>query len=359
MTDATDSRLLYLYSSNIRPLYEQDILDLLAAPSGQAYQFRYLRNDLPAEVNSQWNYLAGTTVLVHFAIQQEAEYHDPAFIPVRLGKVTRTERFGDVSIVHFCLSDYVSLRAPTDRKSRSRGKVVREYSSWLTGHDVPAPYSHWVGFGPDPRRDSTAPFHAPDDPMKVFDSTAAYLAKTSSFRTARFYRVVCLYSLDSTDSELDALDPMDGVFELAGGRSYGLRIAHMQPSEVSSRESFRVVTDGEILHPIGSGGFEISSRYDVLTVPLHAAEPPTSDPRASVVTIEPEPGIVAGRVQLRIRVVQPGNRTLLAVGGSTMAALLLGFPGLWPQAAVGVKALAVSTATLLLGLLAARGLRRT
>src|SRR6202043_237644 len=76
--------LLYLYSSNIRPLYEQDILDLLASPHNLLYQFRYEARYVETNTRAEWLSLAGKTALIHFSLQQEAKFHEPAFIPVRL-----------------------------------------------------------------------------------------------------------------------------------------------------------------------------------------------------------------------------------------------------------------------------------
>src|SRR4051812_47467556 len=105
------NRRLYLYSSNIRPLYEQDILDLLAAPPGAHYQFRYDERYLNKEAKESWLNLRGTPVLVHYSLQQRARYHDPAFIPVRCGSVVEASRVGRLHVLTFSLANYVSLPA--------------------------------------------------------------------------------------------------------------------------------------------------------------------------------------------------------------------------------------------------------
>lgn len=358
-----ERQVLFLYSSNIRPLYEQDILDLLAAPAGHLYRFRYLGwKYVASEVERSWNDLQGTPVLVHFALQQESQYHDPAFIPVRRGEVVLTQRLGDINIIEFTLGDYVALR-PSEEKAAEdwqnpAGKVVQDYLSWLNARSVPRPYQHWVGFGPDPGSDNKAPFHQGLDPMILFDRTAKYLSRTASFREARFYRIEGLYRLGAGEDQNEALEPTDGRFVLEGGKTYGLRIAHSQPVEIKQREKFRVASDGEIIHPIGSGGFEISSPYDVFTLPLHASEPPTSEARETVLTIEPE-AVRAATVRLKLRVVRSPGRTATAVGGSATAALLLGVPSLLPSAPVEFRVVCVFLAAVLLGLLANWGLKRS
>jgi len=358
----SDRRILYLYSSNIQPLYEQDILDLLAAPNGQLHSFRYLGRDLVApDVLAEWANLQGTGVLIHFALQQESHYHEPAFIPVRHATVVKTERSGSINLVRFTLDRYAALmppeKLPTGSRENSKGRIVQQYATWLKAQQVPRPYEYWVGFGPEPTA-GAAPLDENPDPLVLFDRTAEYLSQTSSFRKARFYRVEGIHRLESSDTEVETVEPLQGCFELEGGRTYGLRISHMQPVDVVQPQKFSIVADGEIVQPIGSGSFEIASRYDVFTLPLHATEPPTSEPRETVVAIEPTEGLQAGRVRLHVRVLRPGSRAAAAVGGSATAALLLGLPGLWPTAPVTLKALCVVVATLLLGILAAKGLGR-
>lgn len=361
-----ERQVLFLYSSNIRPLYEQDILDLLAAPTGHIYRFRYLGwKCVASDVEQSWNDLQGTPVLVHFALQQESQYHDPGFIPVRRGEVVLTQRLGDINIIEFTLGDYVALgrseekpeEKPAEAWRNPTGKLVQDYLAWLNAHSVPRPYQHWAGFGPDPSSDILAPLHRGRDSMILFDRTADYLSRTASFREARFYRIEGVYRLGA--GENDALEPTDGRFVLEGGKTYGLRIAHSQRVEIRRREKFRVASDGEIIHPIGSGEFEIASRYDVFTLPFHAAEPPTSEVRETVLTIEPEAPVQAARVRLKLRVVRSPKRTATAVGGSATAALLLGVPSLLPSAPVEFRVVCVFLAAVLLGLLAHWGLRRS
>ena len=70
------AKVLYHFSSNLRPRYTQDILNVLAAPSGIVYTSRYVRRVVPDTLASAWeDGLIGKTVLIHFSLEQPARYH--------------------------------------------------------------------------------------------------------------------------------------------------------------------------------------------------------------------------------------------------------------------------------------------
>src|SRR5262245_42118338 len=96
---------LCLFSSNIRPQYEQDIIDVAAAPRGHIFRFRYEIKYVADTVRDEWesNKLIERNVLVVYSIQQPQGYHPPAFVPIRKGRVVRTRRDGSVFYIDFRL----------------------------------------------------------------------------------------------------------------------------------------------------------------------------------------------------------------------------------------------------------------
>jgi len=362
------AEILYLYSSNIRPLYEQDILDLLAAPRGTLYRFRYLGTKYlsPGLLEKDQAVLRQSLVsqrsVVHFALQQEAQYHQAAFIPVREGAVRRVESVGDIKVIEFELGAYLALKKPAPKQEGTRedpaGRQVRDYADWLAKHNVPRPYDSWAGTGPDATIESTL-MHDDKDEQVLFDQTAWYLSRTESFRGARFLRVRRIYRLGSEHSIGEAIEAVDGTFTLEAGATYGIEVIHSQPSDVHSREVFDVSADNALLRVVGKPTLEIASRYDVLTLPVHAVDLPTNERRETVLTIQPSIGIKGPRVELRLRVVRPAYRTATAVGGSAATALLLGLPTLLPGLPIEIKVFCVFLAAALGALLVNFGLRRT
>src|SRR2546421_378502 len=106
---------LYLFSSNASPQYAQDILNVFACAAGQQYVFRYERKWVDGPAQARWLNLRDddTWVLICFSLQQRAFFHDPAFIPIRLGRVAATTTIGSHFFVRFTVGRYVSLPAPT------------------------------------------------------------------------------------------------------------------------------------------------------------------------------------------------------------------------------------------------------
>jgi hypothetical protein len=99
---------LYLFSSNRSPLYSQDILNVLAAPDGLHYKFRYDEEYVEDATAQAWETLqAGTRVLVVFSLQQAARFQPAVFMPIRLGKLVRTWKLGTRYFVEFALEKLV------------------------------------------------------------------------------------------------------------------------------------------------------------------------------------------------------------------------------------------------------------
>jgi hypothetical protein len=121
---------LHLFTSNIRDLYIQDALSLLAAPSGLIYRFRYEEKYVADSLRKEWRAgaLAGRHVAVYFSVQHPLNFHAAAFIPLRMGTVTRCAAVGGVYTIEFALSGYIPL-AQADPNNLAR--PVREFTDAL------------------------------------------------------------------------------------------------------------------------------------------------------------------------------------------------------------------------------------
>lgn len=361
-----DQPLLYLYSSNQARLYEQDILDVIAAPRGGFRQFRYFERYLSPEVKADPAKLVGKPALIHFSLQQEEEYHPAVVMPVRWARIRDVAVSGNVYTFQMRMEDWCSLKAPrvsgkADFESRDSRQLKREmvlaYQKWLSDNNVPRPYGPSGGTGADVRpagllEDGT------DDAL-LFNYCCQYLRSTRSFSSARFYRIQRIRGLEeppSADVAIEAGD--DGVFVLAGGKTYVIELYHFQPTLPPQPERVRVSVDGKTVLMIGKPEFEIASRYDVVGLEVHAVEPSTSEGQETAIIIEPDSNMFAAKIRLRLRVLRSPARTAKAVGGAAVAALLLGLPSLLTSLPTSLKALSIVTATILTGLLASSGLRR-
>lgn len=318
---------LYLFSSDRSPLYEQDILNVLAAPSGSIYTFRYDERYLEAGTRGEWGDLEGTTVVVLFSIQQEAQYHEPAFIPVRRGTVVRTRAVGSRLFVDFRLQGYIGLREPSDKRSDAYGAQVRRWSDEIRRLARATPYTASASLGkPLP--------HEPDTESIVFERISSYLSYTDSFRDARFVRFIRLTEVGDNSSTPLALND-DAGFELTAGHTYNLELVHSQRQELSAADNFVVNVDGTVVQILGRAGFKVASRYDSVTIQIHAAQATTLESHATLIIVEPVPPARGPEIEIPITV-RPDEGRLVTTSVLQSLALLalvvpvtISIPAIW------------------------------
>lgn len=121
---------LHLFTSNVRDLYTQDALSLLAAPTGLIYRFRYEDRYVADNLREDWRAgaIAGKRVAVYFSVQHPLNFHAAAFVPLRMGTVTRSAAVGGVFTIEFAVSGYIPL-AQVDLNNLAR--PVREFTEAL------------------------------------------------------------------------------------------------------------------------------------------------------------------------------------------------------------------------------------
>jgi hypothetical protein len=337
---------LCLFSSNIRPQYEQDIIDLAAAPEGHIYRFRYESRYIDGAVRDDWeaNKLVDTKVLVLYSIQQPQSYHPPAFVPIRTGQIVRSRRDGSVFFVDFKLGAYAPLREPTDPETR--GSLVAGFTEALT-NALPGSPGAAVG-----ARFSAASGEVPggwlttDGPSTTFERLVTYLAGTVSFSSHLFWRVAGVRELGGDEVKADK----EGRFRLYSNRSYELTVVHHQP-DVNVRSfgmtpgRFDLATDDSLVEVIGDKAFEVASRYDAIGVRVRV---PAYDVKETILSIRPATDTQGPRADVRL-LVGPGDGRRLAGGGlAATAVVLAAIPGLMSDSATfGQKVMFPVTAALL------------
>ena len=344
---------LYLFTSNMRPLYEQDAIDVLAAASGTRYRFRYQsdtrRDYLGTGLRDRWrnNQLAGQPLLVCFSIQQEAGYHPSAFIPVRFGTVVQTRAEGSPHIVDFEIGKYASLALDRDRI----GEAILVFSEHL---------KEQLRETPDVKKSAVLGPLAPGldsgdekNPLP-WENAVEYLSRTLSFRNHVFIRYSGIREMGA-ESEIQF---EQGAATLIAGRTYELRVTHLQPQETTEVRRYEVVVDGEIVSVVGQSEFLISSRYDTVPILLHA--PDREDVRETLLTVRPSAGVQGASIRIRLRVSPNKVRQVGGAIGTAVSLLLIALPGILGESASITARVVLGTSGFLLGgtLLAAR-LRKT
>jgi hypothetical protein len=320
-------QLVYLFSSDVSPQYERDILNLLAAPKGVRWVFRYAAGVVSSALAEEWkkDELRNRPALVCFSLQQRRQYFEPAFIPVREATVLTTHVNGTQLLVHFVLGDLVTLPHPASEKASDIAKRVRDFTHWLR-EQVPKtdqPYEASVGTGVSVLNGDLI-WKRADKKAEIFETATEWLAGTDSFRRTRFVRFDSICRKDNIVwSEFSAGEERIG---LDGGRTYELRLVHFQPQSVADRQRFTVSADGDIIAIIGEPSFDIASRYDEIRIALHAQPLAGVESRDTVVVIEPSEGVDGPRIELPIRVKPSAVRTGVNVVGPLVVLSAVGLP---------------------------------
>lgn len=108
--------VLHLFSSDYRPLYVQDCLDLLSKPRGALQRFRYREEivSVPLEgedsLRDAWHALAKkrTEVLVYFVTVREPRPGESVYVPLRRGTVVNTFVEGEFYFVDFSVEEILN-----------------------------------------------------------------------------------------------------------------------------------------------------------------------------------------------------------------------------------------------------------
>jgi hypothetical protein len=321
--------MLYLFSSNAQPQYAQDILNVLAAPLGHVLTFRYWSKWVDDATRERWSQLAGEDVLVHFSLQQRAQFFTPVIFPVRHARVISTDIEGEIHIVNFAVGSYVGLRKPVTEGEYPRAPDA--YRAHLLNADIPVPYKSSASWREhsileDPalhelllRSGGTEPT-APSE-LAAFEATTEYLIRTETFANARFLMV-----RPPRDESNVALSPDKDthVYNLTAGENYSLPVVQSQPHTVDATAILNVITDGSVVQLIGSGQLTISSSYDRQTVRLFASSADSYRVRHSTIALRPSDGMYAAQLDLPVEVRPSTGRTIGVAAGTTVGLVMLG-----------------------------------
>lgn len=318
---------IFLLSSNIRRQYEQDIVDVAAAPAGGVFRFRYDEKYVSPNLRIPWqkDELKHRDVLVLYSIQQPADYHPAAYVPVRRGKVIRSFAEGSILVIEFRAGAYSPPRRPG--KDETKGGLVRVLSaavaSSLPGHpghdDINLRFSAAEGDEPH------GLIAASETEAHAFERLIEYLSPTVSFGSTVFWRI-------ATVRKVGDADPMaadaQGRFRLVSENTYEVTVAHFQMNAPPREKppAFDITTDVSVVEVIAPKQFVIASRYD--SIPISVRVPPLPDTRETVLSIQPATGVDGPRTDLRLLVGPTQSRRVGTAAMGATAALLLVIPDL-------------------------------
>jgi hypothetical protein len=311
---------LYLFTSSIRELYIADAINLLAAPKGALYRFRYEGKYLDNDTREQWDGegLVDKQVAINFSLQHPAEFHPAMFIPLRTGEVASTEVEGEAYIVYFRLGQYLPLNDQPDWEPKQRKDPVQEYTEGLK--KLLGAQHH-----PDDRIHATlgAPPHGlvspADDSGKGFAAVVRFLTPCLYFSPRIYWRIA--HITEGATGVIVGLDS-GGSLSLTAGKEYTVHLAHYQYQAPVAEILLRVEVP-KAVDLVGSDKIAILSRYDLM--PIRLFPPFRDDVVTGELAISTEAPSKGPDVRLPVIVAPPLQQAftgpLLAVGGTIALAL--------------------------------------
>lgn len=325
----TADTTIFLFSSNIRRQYEQDVINVVAAPVGCVFRFRYDHKYVAPELRLKWrdNQLVRRSVVVVYSIQQPAAYHPAAYVPVRRGMITRSFEDGSILVIEFQLGSYAALQHPVN--DEAAGGLVRSFSaelgSALSGH--PGQDNEKLRFSAADGDEPLGLITAGDTEAHGFERLVEYLTSTVSFGDYVFWRIATVRRVGEA-ADLQA-DPQ-GRFRLISENTYEVTIGHYQlkldTAGTAKLPTFAVTSDPALVEVISPKQFTIASRYD--SIPIRIRVPPLPDTRETILSIQPSPDVKGPSADLRLLVGPTGSRRVATAAAGGLAALLLVVPDL-------------------------------
>jgi hypothetical protein len=325
MSDQAD-QWLWLFSSNRRALYAQDVSNVAGLPSGAHYQFRYRERWLGARASSEWSQLPGKTAVIVFSFQHVAHIHPPAFIPIRLVKVLSCTIEGSFRLVTFEIGRNISLQPysqSADHDLPSMGARCQKFSRELErvlseeGHPGGRPDRSAV-LGP------ALPqfFDAEVESAGAWERTVDYLAAVGSYPDHLFLRFVGIGAV----GEPSQLTPTDGRYGLQSGKTYELELFHYRPQPSDHIRSVILVADRDLIEIQGPDVLPVSSGYDRLLVRFTPSM--SDDTRFTTFTIEPPTGESGTTIRTDLRIDPAKRDKVVRAGLGGLAILCAAIPGL-------------------------------
>lgn len=319
---ALRGKRLYLFSSNAQPLYAQNVLNSIAAPRGHVQTARYGAEWLNEEAREHWSRMAGLPVLLHFCLLHTSEYFEPAFFPVRCGRVVNADTDGDYFFVDIERGEDVSLRWSPDEAAEPVRDAQRflpaldDYRNFLATREIQRPYDGSATLAEDFLPDAGGLFATGRD-VDHFRRNAEFLARTESFADALFLKFLRVKETGS-DKSIDYAAGEDGRprFRLKGGTAHVIQFFSYQPRGLDSVISFTAtVGDDAAVRIVGTGRVELASKFDRPELVLQTGRPSGGQTLVTTLAIDPPDGVMGPHVNLLLEVSPAGRDRLLNLLG--------------------------------------------
>lgn len=319
---------LYLFSSNLQPVYVQNVLDVIAAPSNSVHVLRYQSKWLPQDTRDRWNdAMRGQPVLLHFSLQHANQLFQPEFVPLRTGLVDRVKRDGDFFRVWVRITGDAAPRLDPDDATDDKtiGNRVRAYRSMLAQRSIPHPYAVSAALGPDIMADLDG--SVLDTAIGTTDALtrhARVFSRIADMAQARFIRFVSVTDLSSSAAvDLHCPDEGDPYLPLKGGRTYRLEVFLYDPGAMSRFAQFDAAADDQAIRFVGSPSFEVGAHYDIPSLLFQTTSPPNGKTLGTRLQVRAVAGQQGPRLDIPVQIKASAGETALTLGGSLLVLVLI------------------------------------
>jgi hypothetical protein len=312
---------LHLFTGTSRQLFVQDVLNLLASPNGLHYRFRYSTDLLPVDVCDPWaaNELGQRSVIVYHVISQEYQYHNAAYLPLRIGTVVETSTLGRTHSIVFELGRYCSLSVKADGES-VMGPAVQKFSDHIR--------TEFAGSNPDVQKyvvlgnePPTALVDYSSDPEQIWETSVSYFRHTLAFRDAVFWRIDTIQRHQSGAARLPV--PLaKGALTLDANNAYSLQLIQFQARDMTEAAATKVSVTAptDVLQLIGPDTVLISTEYDAPAFQLFAVQ--RENPVDAVMSVQSEAPAFGAVVPIQLHIATD-KVTTVGTGLFTIAGLFL------------------------------------
>jgi len=258
--------VLYLFSSNYRFRYLQDVLNVLCLPPGFLYHFRYERKWIDAEIRNsvdEEEVLPSKVCVVFVDRHVEGEpCREPVFHPIRVGELVKVEVDGDVLHIYFLVKEYAKYNK--ERESSFQNLIKDE----LPIHKRPLEVYACIG-------NLMSDFYGGNGELaRDWQSIVSVIAQARCLQNAVFWRMD--HPVKRTKKKVELSGPRQIVhlrtgYEFDANSYYTIPISFFrpdQPAQIPDSVSLRVEMDPGLFLTSQPTLLEANVRYDRLWIDL-------------------------------------------------------------------------------------------
>jgi hypothetical protein len=327
-----------LSTSDARPKYSKDILNVLALPQGSKYQFRYENNYIPSDLKHHLaknkGILKGVKVLIAF----KSKLHENNFIvPIRWAVLDEIKKISDFYIIKFEIGNYPVVDAEPSIESIC--KKTNDFLCTLNAVDSTLPvlkgYENLVN---------------PDDEERNIDAwvlVSKQLALHPTFSNVHFLRVSTI-----RDIEDKSLSLANNFYECKEVSFYNFYIDYYAINYVKAETEINIKINSELVRLASNSVVSLDSRYDSFKTSFQTYEVPgNSFAEISIFANCENDQLPKTSVSIPLKIIKSKNLLFLRIIASTLGATLLAIPSLLePTTNKFIKVLLIALGALTLAL---------